>query len=176
MAKKLEPFEEIMINKLKSGVLDGKNYQYVTSSPYTKSSHWHQVKIEDGLIKETITTSGKFFNGKENERFSEVTEKVYTTARQILGIIKRDAFRYKNDLDLSGFDAQKVEKVAQKAAIQAEKFKPISQQIKKNVFHAPSPLIESGSTNKFKLGVLVAAAGLGLAAYLIEKSRKKRAD
>ena len=173
MAKKLEPFEENMVNKLKSGALDGKKYEYMTTSPYTKNSHVHNVKIEDGVIKETITTSGKFFNGKENERFSEVTEKVYTTARQILGIIRRDAFRYKKDLDLSGFDTQNIEKAAQKAAKQAERLKSISQQPKNNVFYEPSPLIKSGSTNKFNLGALVTVAGLGLAAYLIEKYRKK---
>jgi hypothetical protein len=174
MAKKLEPFEENVVNKVKSGSLDGKKYEYVTTSPYTKNSNQHKVKIEDGVIKETITTSGKFFDGKENERFSEATEKVYTTARQILGKIQMDAFRYKNDLDLSGFDTQKAEKAARKAVEQAERLKSISEQPKNNIFYEPSPLLEPDSTNKFKLGVLVVVAGLGLAAYFIKKIEKKQ--
>lgn len=78
MAKKLEPFEENVVNKVKSGSLNGKKYEYVTGR-HTKNTSEHKVEIEDGVIKETITTYGKFFNGKENERFSDVTEKVYTT-------------------------------------------------------------------------------------------------
>jgi len=63
-------FEGILA-ALQAGEFDGVNHDYKPYKGYGKTSYQTSMHVVGDTINVTKTSSGKFFNGKENERWSE---------------------------------------------------------------------------------------------------------
>ena len=68
---------EEVLDALRAGEFDGISHTYEPYSGYGKNSHQKEMSVSAGSIELTKITTGKFFDGKENERFEkEVTEEL----------------------------------------------------------------------------------------------------
>lgn len=68
---------EEVLDALKAGDFDGIRHTYEPYSGYGKNSHQTEMNVSFGSIEVTKITTGKFFDGKENERFEKkVTEEL----------------------------------------------------------------------------------------------------
>ena len=66
-----------VLEALKAGDFDGIRHTYEPYSGYGKNSHQMEMNVSFGSIEVTKITTGKFFDGKENERFEKkVTEEL----------------------------------------------------------------------------------------------------
>lgn len=56
-----------VLDALNSGEFDNIRHTYQPySDNYSKNSYQIEMKVANGIIEKTTTTSGKFFDGKEN--------------------------------------------------------------------------------------------------------------
>lgn len=62
---------EDVLNALLVGEFDGISHSYEPYSGYGKNSHQLEMSVSSGSIEVTKVTTGKSFNGKENERWEE---------------------------------------------------------------------------------------------------------
>ncbi|MBH9966114.1 MULTISPECIES: hypothetical protein [Bacillaceae] len=63
---------EEVLAALKAGEFDGISHTYQPySDGYSKNSYQLEMSVSGGTIEVTKITTGKFFDGKENERFEE---------------------------------------------------------------------------------------------------------
>ncbi|NTW72588.1 MAG: hypothetical protein HGA49_10170 [Eubacteriaceae bacterium] len=60
-----------VLDALRVGEFDGISHSYEPYSGYGKNSHHLEVSVSGGSIEVTKVTTGKFFDGKENERFED---------------------------------------------------------------------------------------------------------
>ncbi|WP_458411478.1 hypothetical protein ACNQFZ_11445 [Schinkia sp. CFF1] len=67
---------EEVLAALKTGEFDGISHTYQPYSGYGKNCHQIEMSVSCGTIEVTKITTGKIFNGKENERFEERTTEV----------------------------------------------------------------------------------------------------
>ena len=66
-----------VLEALKAGDFDGIRHTYEPYSGYGKNSHQMEMNVSFRSIEVTKITTGKFFDGKENERFEKkVTEEL----------------------------------------------------------------------------------------------------
>lgn len=68
---------------LKAGEFDGIRHVYKPYKGYGKNSHQKEINVFGGSIELTKITTGKFFNGKENERFEERTTEVLSDSEAV---------------------------------------------------------------------------------------------
>ena len=61
---------------LKNGDFDGITYTYKPYNGYGKKSHQRSMSVVGSTIEYTLTTYGKSFNGKENERYADPNTKI----------------------------------------------------------------------------------------------------
>jgi hypothetical protein len=84
--------EEVLV-ALKAGEFDGIGHTYQpTSDGYSKNSYQTEMSVSYGTIEVTKITTGKFFNGKENERFEEKRTEVLSDYEAVDFIEKRPYF------------------------------------------------------------------------------------
>lgn len=99
MKNKLNPTQQEVVDKIKSGAINGKQYEYETRNPHGNERNFHKVKVEDGRISDTIVTTGKFFNGKENERYTTPpNERGPKTDYAIWKFVEKAPYRFKEVL------------------------------------------------------------------------------
>lgn len=67
---------EEVLTALSAGEFDGISHTYQPYSGYGKNSHQLEMSVSQGAIEVTKITTGKIFDGKENERFEERTTEV----------------------------------------------------------------------------------------------------
>lgn len=72
-----------VLDALKVGEFDGISHAYEPYSGYGKNSHQMEVSVAFGSIKVTKITTGKFFDGKENERFEDMATEVLSESDAI---------------------------------------------------------------------------------------------
>lgn len=175
MSKELEPFQQEAVDKIKSGVMDGYQYEYETKNPYTNENNYHEVRIENGEIKDVIVTTGKSFDNKENVRYTtEPKEKPYKTDNAMWKFIEKAPYRFKKVLDSSKFDEYNQRKVSQQAAENAERLKSINTQSENSESDGSSSLDEPDSTKKTNLFKSLALIILiSWALYFVVKLMKK---
>ena len=81
---------EEVIAALKAGEFDGINHTYQPyTTGYSKNSYQDEISVSHGTIELTKITTGKFFNGKENERFEERNTDVLSDSEAIKFIERR---------------------------------------------------------------------------------------
>lgn len=56
---------------LENGDFDGISYAYEPYGGYGKTSYQRSMNVVGSVIEWTLTAFGKFFNGKENERYAD---------------------------------------------------------------------------------------------------------
>lgn len=56
---------------LENGDFDGISYAYEPYGGYGKTSYQRSMNVAGSVIEWTLTAFGKFFNGKENERYAD---------------------------------------------------------------------------------------------------------
>ena len=74
---------EEVLDALKAGDFDGIRHTYEPYSGYGKNSHQKEMRVSFGSIEVTKITTGKFFDGKENERFEDMTTDVLSESEAI---------------------------------------------------------------------------------------------
>lgn len=118
----LKPYEQKWMGILNSGKLDNIKIIRNTSDPYSNNSYQTIIEIKNGVITVIKKVTGKFFNGKENEKFIEETVHVLDKKRDIVNIFKK--YNYVDDLkkplDFSEYAAEKALKAEVKAAKTAQ--------------------------------------------------------
>ena len=62
---------EEVLDALRAGEFDGISHSYEPYSGYGKNKHHLEMTVTGGSIEITKVTTGKFFDGKENERFED---------------------------------------------------------------------------------------------------------
>lgn len=63
---------EEVLAALKAGEFDGVSHTYEPySGGYSKNNYQIEMSVSCGIIEKTTITTGKIFNGKENERFED---------------------------------------------------------------------------------------------------------
>ncbi len=67
---------EEVLAALNAGEFDGISHTYQPYSGYGKNNHQKVMSVSCGSIEMTQITSGKFFDGKENERFEDRSTEV----------------------------------------------------------------------------------------------------
>ena len=72
-----------VLGALKAGEFDGVSHTYEPYSGYGKNSHQKEMSVSFGSIEVTKITTGKFFDGKENERFEDRTTEVLSDSEAI---------------------------------------------------------------------------------------------
>lgn len=84
---------EEVLAALKAGEFDGISNKYQPYSvDYSKNSYQMEMSVSCGIIEKTIITSGKIFNGKENERFEEENTEVLSDYKAVDFIESRPYF------------------------------------------------------------------------------------
>jgi len=78
---------EEVLAALKAGEFDGVNHTYQPYDGYGKNSHQKKMSVSCGSIELTKITTGKFFNGKENERFEERSTELLSDYEAIAFIV-----------------------------------------------------------------------------------------
>ena len=74
---------EEVLDALKAGDFDGIRLTYEPYSGYGKNSHQMEMNVSFGSIEVTKITTGKIFNGKENERFEKKVTEVLSESEAI---------------------------------------------------------------------------------------------
>lgn len=75
---------------LKAGEFDGISHTYQPSSDgFSKNSYQTEMSVSSGTIEVTKITTGKSFNGKENERFEDRKTEVLSDYKAVEFIEKR---------------------------------------------------------------------------------------
>ncbi|MCR2805397.1 hypothetical protein [Paenibacillus soyae] len=74
---------EEVLAALKAGEFDGISHTYQPYSGYGKNSHQIEMSVSFGTIEITKITTGKSFNGKENERFEDRTTEVLSDYKAV---------------------------------------------------------------------------------------------
>ena len=74
---------EEVLTALKAGEFDGISHTYQPYSGYGKNSHQKEMSVSYGSIEVTKITTGKSFNGKENERFEDRTTEVLSDSEAV---------------------------------------------------------------------------------------------
>lgn len=72
-----------VLEALKAGEFDGVSHTYEPYSGYGKNSHQKEMSVSFGSIEVTKITTGKIFNGKENERFEKKVTEVLSESEAI---------------------------------------------------------------------------------------------
>ncbi len=60
-----------VLEALEAGEFDGISHRYQPYDGYGKQVHQVSMSVSGGCIEVTKTTSGKFFDGKENTRYQD---------------------------------------------------------------------------------------------------------
>lgn len=68
---------------LRAGEFDGVKHTYQPYDGYGKNSHQQKMSVSSGSIELTKITTGKLFNGKENERFKEESSEILSDQEAI---------------------------------------------------------------------------------------------
>ena len=129
MKKEIEPFLQKAVDRVKAGELDGLKYEYETQDPYGHATYYHEVSIEGGQIKDSIETHGKSFNGKENERYKESSEKIINTDKGMANFMEKAPYRFEEVLDPQKMKEYKQSKEAKKAAEIQERLRSHNSQV-----------------------------------------------
>ncbi len=74
---------EEVLAALQAGEFDGISHTYQPYSGYGKNSHQKEMSVSCGSIELTKITTGKFFDGKENERFEDRTTEVLSDYKAV---------------------------------------------------------------------------------------------
>ncbi|GGM40619.1 hypothetical protein GCM10011351_28530 [Paraliobacillus quinghaiensis] len=74
---------EEVLTALKAGEFDGISHTYQPYSSYGKTSHQTEMSVSWGSVEVTKITTGKFFDGKENERFEDSTTEVLSDSEAV---------------------------------------------------------------------------------------------
>ena len=74
---------EEVLDALKAGDFDGIRHTYEPYSGYGKNSHQKEMSVSAGSIELTKITTGKFFDGKENERFEKRTAEILSDSEAV---------------------------------------------------------------------------------------------
>jgi hypothetical protein len=74
---------EEVLAALKAGEFDGVNHAYQPYSGHGKTSYQKVMSVSGSSITLTKITRGKFFNGKENERFEEEKSEVLSDSEAV---------------------------------------------------------------------------------------------
>ena len=74
---------EEVLDALRAGEFDGISHAYEPYSGYGKNSHQIEMSVSFGSIEVTKITTGKFFDGKENERFEKKVTEVLSESEAI---------------------------------------------------------------------------------------------
>ncbi|CQR46583.1 hypothetical protein BN1058_00852 [Paraliobacillus sp. PM-2] len=72
-----------VLTALKTGEFDGISHTYQPYSGYGSNSHQTEMSVSWGSIEVTKITTGKFFDGKENERFEDRTTEVLSDSKAL---------------------------------------------------------------------------------------------
>ncbi|CQR46614.1 hypothetical protein BN1058_00883 [Paraliobacillus sp. PM-2] len=84
---------EEVLTALKAGEFDGISHTYQPYSGYGNNSHQTEISVSCGSIEVTKITTGKFFDGKENERFEDRTTEVLSDS-EALDFIKKHPYYF----------------------------------------------------------------------------------
>ncbi len=74
---------EEVLAALKAGEFDGVNHAYQSYKGYGKTSYQNTMSVSGGTITVTKISRGKFFDGKENERWEERTPEVLSDSEAV---------------------------------------------------------------------------------------------
>lgn len=74
---------EEVLNALRAGEFDGISHSYEPYKGYGKNSHHLEMSVSGGSIEVTKVTTGKSFNGKENERWEDKTPEVLSDSKAL---------------------------------------------------------------------------------------------
>ncbi|MCM3619648.1 hypothetical protein M3936_18925 [Sutcliffiella horikoshii] len=85
--------EEILA-ALEAGDFDGISHTYQPYSGYGKNSHQEKMSVTGSIIELTTVTTGKFFDGKENERFKDSSTKVLS-GKKAVDFIERRSYYFR---------------------------------------------------------------------------------
>ena len=81
---------EEVLAALKAGEFDGLNHTYQPyTTGYSKNSYQDEISVSHGTIELTRITTGKFFDGKENERFEKSKTDVLSDSKAVDFIERR---------------------------------------------------------------------------------------
>lgn len=69
-----------VLDALRAGEFDGISHYYEPYSGYGKNNHQLEISVSSGSIEVTKITTGKSFDGKENERFEDRNTEVLSDA------------------------------------------------------------------------------------------------
>jgi hypothetical protein len=76
--------KEEVLAALKAGDFDGISHTYQPyGNSYNKNSYQIEMSVSCGTIEVTKITTGKFFDGKENERFEESRTEVLSDYKAV---------------------------------------------------------------------------------------------
>lgn len=91
---------EEVLNALKAGEFDGIQHMYKPTKGNGNNEHQKVINVVNGVIELTKITTGKFFNGRENERFKESKLEILRDKKAINFIKKHPYFFEKRRPDL----------------------------------------------------------------------------
>ena len=81
---------EAVLDALKAGEFDGISHTYQpVSNGRDKNSYQTEMSVSSGTIEVTKITTGKFFDGKENERFEDSRTEELNDSEAVKFIEKR---------------------------------------------------------------------------------------
>ena len=83
-----------ILEALNNGEFDGINHAYEPYKGYGKNSHQIEMNVSGGIIEVTKITTGKFFDGKENERFED-RKTEYLSGDEALDFIEKRPYYFK---------------------------------------------------------------------------------
>ena len=72
-----------ILRALNAGEFDGISHRYRPVDGYGNNTHQTSLNVSGGVIEVTKTTKGKFFDGKENNRFEESSTEALTRRRAV---------------------------------------------------------------------------------------------
>lgn len=82
-----------VLEALEAGEFDGVSHTYQPYDGYGNQTHQVAMSVSSGTIEVSKTTSGKFFDGKENTRYSE-TSTDYLTGMDAVGFIAQRPYYF----------------------------------------------------------------------------------
>lgn len=74
---------EEVLAALKAGEFDGISHTYQPYSGYGKNSYQTEMSVSCGSVELTKITTGKFFDGKENEQFEDRKTEVLSDSKAV---------------------------------------------------------------------------------------------
>lgn len=72
-----------VLDALREGEFDGLSHSYEPYSGYGKKSHQLEMNVSSGNIEITKITTGKTFDGKENERYADRNTEVLSDSAAV---------------------------------------------------------------------------------------------